>query len=74
MEHIDFALVHADDAYLDALGAARPPAATADRLTVELLAWRNAVDAEPIHELVALDLAVATVLASLAQRRQQGCA
>lgn len=70
---VDFSLVHADDEYLDALGAGRPDADRfgGDEIAALLLAWRDAVDAEPIHQLVALDLAVATLRAAM---RRQGCA
>lgn len=49
-DDIDFALVYADDAYLDDLGGA-VPGEPVDELAAMLLAWRDAVDAEPIHEL-----------------------
>jgi len=50
-EHIAVRSIHADDELLNQIGAARPPE-PADDLTALLLAWRRAVDAEPIHELV----------------------
>lgn len=71
---IDFSLVHADDAFLDALGAAhaeRNGSFADDRLAELLLAWRNDVDAEPITEdLVDPKLAVATVQAARIRRRR----
>jgi hypothetical protein len=60
MADIDFALVHADDAYLDRLGAGMPPSDPPDELAVLLLAWRAAVDAAAIGELVTPELAAAT--------------
>jgi hypothetical protein len=70
---IDFSLVHADDAFLDALGAAEPaPESTFadDRLAALLLSWREDVDAEPIGNLVEPKLAVATVQAARARQRR----
>lgn len=69
---IDFSLVHADDAFLDALGGAHPDGSFADdRLAQLLLAWRNDVDAEPITEdLVDPKLAVATVRAAKIRQRR----
>jgi hypothetical protein len=72
-EAIDFSLVHADDAFLDALGAAEPDQAGAyadDRLAALLLSWRDDVDAEPITNLVEPKLAVATVRAARARQRR----
>lgn len=48
---VDFAAVHADDAYLDELGSAEPVEPT-DALAALLLAWRSAVDAVPIPEVL----------------------
>jgi hypothetical protein len=70
---IDFSLVHADDAFLDALGAAQPDqdgSFADDKLAALLLSWRNDVDAEPIHELVDPKLAVATVQAARIRQRR----
>jgi hypothetical protein len=72
-EAIDFSLVHADDEFLDALGAAQPdPDGTFadDRLAALLLSWRHDVDAEPIRNLVEPKLAVATVRAARAKQRR----
>jgi hypothetical protein len=72
-EVVDFSQVHADDAFLDALGAAEPDADGAfadDRLAALLLSWRQDVDAEPIHELVDPKLAVATVQAARVRQRR----
>jgi anti-sigma-D factor RsdA-like protein len=70
---IDFSLVHADDAFLDALGAAQPDqdgTFADDKLAALLLSWRHDVDAEPIHELVDPKLAVATVQAARIRQRR----
>jgi hypothetical protein len=82
---IDFSLVHADDAFLDALGAAirhSPESSRAnvrvrefedssdERLAALLLSWREDVDAEPIGDLVEPKLAVATVQAARARQRR----
>jgi hypothetical protein len=72
-EAIDFSRVHADDAFLDALGATKPdPDGTFadDRLAKLLLAWRNDVDSEPITDLVDPKLAVATVRAARMRQRR----
>jgi hypothetical protein len=71
---VDFSLVHADDEFLDALGAAQPdPDGTFadDRLAALLLSWRHDVDAEPIGNLVEPKLAVATVQAARAKQRHR---
>ncbi|HEV2781428.1 MAG TPA: anti-sigma-D factor RsdA [Actinophytocola sp.] len=70
---IDFSQVHADDAFLDALGATKPDPSgmfADDRLAELLLAWRSDVDAEPITELVDPKLAVATVQAARIRARR----
>jgi hypothetical protein len=70
---IDFSLVHADDEFLDALGAAEPDADRQfadDRLAALLLSWRHDVDAEPIGELVDPKLAVVTVHAARIRQRR----
>lgn len=69
---IDFSKVHADDAFLDALGAARPDedGFADDKLAALLLSWRHDVDEEPIHELVDPKLAVATVQAARIRQRR----
>lgn len=73
-EAIDFSLVHADDAFLDALGSARPrvpePRGDDDRLAELLLSWRRDVDSEPIGELVDGKLAVMTVNAARMRSRR----
>ncbi|MBC6446282.1 anti-sigma-D factor RsdA [Actinokineospora xionganensis] len=74
---IDFSLVHADDAFLDALGAAirgETPDETSvrdDELAALLSSWRDDVDAEPIRELVDTKYAVATVIAAKARSRRR---
>lgn len=45
---VDFAAVHADDAFLDALSAGHPIPAPGDELAGLLAAWRSDVDAVPI--------------------------
>ena len=70
---IDFSLVHADDEFLDVLGAAQPDqdgTFADDKLAALLLSWRHDVDAEPIHELVDPKLAVATVQAARIRQRR----
>jgi hypothetical protein len=70
---IDFALVHADDAFLDALGSARPGRIEPlgeDRLAELLLCWRQDVDAEPIPEPIDDKLAVVTVRAARMRRHR----
>lgn len=73
---IDFSLVHADDAFLDALGAAirgETPVESDvrdDELAALLSSWRDDVDAEPIKELVDTKYAVATVISARARRRR----
>lgn len=70
---IDFSQVHADDAFLDALGAAQPDlngTFADDKLAALLLSWRHDVDAEPIGELVDSKLAVATVHAARIRQRR----
>lgn len=72
-EAIDFSLVHADDEFLDALGAVEADQDrdfADDRLAALLLAWRNDVDSEPITELVDPKLAVATVHAARIRQRR----
>ncbi|CRK59945.1 FIG00997706: hypothetical protein [Alloactinosynnema sp. L-07] len=71
---VDFSRVHADDAFLDALGAAvrgesatRPESQDAE-LAALLSSWRDDVDADPIGELVDTKYAVATVFAAKARR------
>lgn len=59
----DFALVHADDALLDALGAAVVMVDPSDDLALLLLAWRQDVDAEPIP-LTGADLVAAVAWAA----------
>ncbi|MGH3864335.1 anti-sigma-D factor RsdA [Actinokineospora sp.] len=74
---IDFSLVHADDAFLDALGGAirgEVPDETSvrdDELAALLSSWRDDVDAEPIKELVDTKYAVATVIAAKARNRRR---
>jgi hypothetical protein len=64
-------MVHADDEFLDALGAAEPdPSLADDRLAALLLSWRQDVDAEPIRELVDPKLAMATVHAARVRQRR----
>ncbi|OLR91137.1 hypothetical protein BJP25_28545 [Actinokineospora bangkokensis] len=71
---VDISLVHADDAFLDALGAAlREPDRAEhdfgdDELAALLTSWRDEVDAEPIGELVDTQLAQATVLQARTRR------
>jgi hypothetical protein len=70
---VDFSLVHADDEFLDALGAGQPDPDgrfADDRLAALLLSWREDVDAEPIANLVEPKLAVATVRAARARQRR----
>jgi hypothetical protein len=70
---IDFSLVHADDAFLDALGAAHPDrddTLADDKLAALLISWRQDVDAEPIGDLVDPKLAVATVQAARIRQRR----
>jgi hypothetical protein len=70
---IDFSLVHADDAFLDALGGARPDKHgefADDKLAELLLSWRHDVDSEPMHELVDPKLAVMTVHAARVRQRR----
>src|SRR5436190_11600988 len=70
---IDFSLVHADDEFLDALGATDPDPGgnfADDRLAALLLAWRDDVDAEPIGNLIEPKLAMATVQAARARQRR----
>ncbi|MFL6143338.1 MAG: anti-sigma-D factor RsdA [Labedaea sp.] len=70
---IDFSLVHADDEFLDALGATDPDpdgSFADDRLAALLLSWRHDVDAEPIGNLVEPKLAMATVQAARAHQRR----
>lgn len=77
-EPIDFALVHADDEFLDALGGAHPDRVDRlrddrfrdDKLAELLLAWRRDVDAEPIGDVVDPPLAVVTVRAARARQRR----
>lgn len=72
-DQIDFSLVHADDAFLDALGAAEPDPTgefADDRLAELLLSWRRDVDAEPITDLVEPKLAVDTVQAARIRQRR----
>jgi hypothetical protein len=72
-ESIDFSQVHADDAFLDALGAAEPDQNgdfADDKLAALLLSWRHDVDEEPIHELVDPKLAVVTVRAARMRQRR----
>lgn len=73
MEFVDFSLVHADDAYLDDIGGAEPDEPI-DELAALLLSWRTTVDAEPIHELVETQLAIAIVWDALARRERGECA
>lgn len=75
---LDFSLVHADDAWLDILGAgdpawlamlhaAHPDVAAAfddTQLAALLLAWRQDVDAEPIGNPIEPKAAVAAVTAT----------
>lgn len=61
---LDFALVHADDEFLDALSTAAPNEFLGGELAVLLAAWRQDVDAEPIGDLIDPQLAVATVQAA----------
>ncbi|MGW5053208.1 anti-sigma-D factor RsdA [Actinokineospora sp. NPDC004072] len=78
-ELIDFARVHADDAFLDALGASLrgdgPPADTDDladaELALLLTSWRDDVDSEPIGELVDPRLAAHTVVHAARTRKQR---
>ncbi|GAA4423445.1 hypothetical protein GCM10023148_25260 [Actinokineospora soli] len=78
-ELIDFAKVHADDAFLDALGAAirgdRPAPLSDDvadaELAVLLTTWRDEVDSEPIGELVDARLAAQTVFAANARKQRR---
>lgn len=79
-ELIDFARVHADDAFLDALGASlregERPAPTADdlddaELALLLASWRDEVDAEPIATLVDPRLAVDTVFTARARKQRR---
>lgn len=73
---IDISLVHADDAFLDALGAAirgeipDENSVRDDELAALLSSWRDDVDAEPIKELVDAKYAVATVISARARRRR----
>ncbi|GGS23579.1 MULTISPECIES: anti-sigma-D factor RsdA [Actinokineospora] len=78
-ELIDFARVHADDAFLDALGASLrgegAPVDTDDladaELAVLLTSWRDEVDSEPIGELVDPRLAVDTVVAARDRKQRR---
>jgi len=72
MRYVDFALTHADDQYLDTLSSAEP-GEWQDDLSALLLAWRSAVDAEPITELVGWAEAV-TVVVKSRRRRRRRCA
>ncbi|WP_436492327.1 anti-sigma-D factor RsdA [Actinokineospora sp. HUAS TT18] len=74
---VDFSRVHADDAFLDALGAAvrgesavRPDSQDAE-LAALLSSWRDDVDAAPIGELVDTKYAVATVFAAKARKARK---
>jgi hypothetical protein len=72
-EAIDFSLVHADDEFLDALGAAQPDQNgefADDKRAALLLSWRHDVDDEPIPELVDPKLAVVTVQAARIRQRR----
>ncbi|SDD98237.1 anti-sigma-D factor RsdA [Actinokineospora iranica] len=87
IDAVDISLVHADDAFLDALGGAvrgeRLPASRdlpddfrgddfrGDELAALLCSWRDEVDAAPIGELVDTKLAVATVYAAKARKRRR---
>ncbi len=71
-DSVDLSLVHADDAFLDALGAAGRSDDLADNeLAALLTSWRDEVDAEPIAELVDPKLAVATVFAARSRSRRR---
>ena len=74
---IDFSKVHADDVFIDAIGAAEPERHDGfvdDYLVSLLLACRHDVDSEPIHDPVTPALALATVRAAIARRRRGACA
>ncbi|MFC5286136.1 anti-sigma-D factor RsdA [Actinokineospora guangxiensis] len=82
-ELIDFAKVHADDAFLDALGASlrgEPSAPAFDPLTEHpadaelaalLTSWRDEIDAEPIGVLVDTRLASDTVITAGTRRQRR---
>ncbi|MGQ0837573.1 anti-sigma-D factor RsdA [Actinokineospora sp.] len=82
---IDFSRVHADDMFLDALGAAvradtldgsfhgdlADHHLVDDELAALLSSWRDEVDAEPIGDIVDTKLAIATVFAARARKRRR---
>ncbi|GLZ42092.1 anti-sigma-D factor RsdA [Actinokineospora sp. NBRC 105648] len=84
---VDISRVHADDAFLDALGAAvrgdrgtgglggldsdLPDDIRDDDLAALLTSWRDEVDSTPIGELVDTKLAVATVFAAKHRKRRR---
>lgn len=81
-ELVDFARVHADDAFLDALGASlrgEPSAAPAEEpfdaadaeLAALLTSWRDEVDSEPIGDLVDPRLAADTVFTAHARKQRR---
>src|SRR5216117_3976383 len=70
----DLSLVHADDEYLDLLGATRlddPYAVPDDQLSELLLEWRRDVETEPIGELIDEKLATMTVQAARLRRKRR---
>ncbi|EWC63156.1 hypothetical protein UO65_1522 [Actinokineospora spheciospongiae] len=75
---VDISLVHADDAFLDSLGAALRDERTTpaqdfrdDELALLLTSWRDEVDAAPMGELVDTQLAQATVLQARTRKRHR---
>lgn len=70
----DLSLVHADDEYLDLLGATNlddPDGVPDDELSRLLLSWRRDVDTEPIGDLVDEQLATVTVQAARLRRKRR---
>lgn len=70
----DLSLVHADDEYLDMLGAAdldHPDGVPDDELSRLLLSWRRDVETEPIGDLVDEQLATVTVQAARLRRKRR---
>ncbi|HEY7597309.1 MAG TPA: hypothetical protein VH969_29455 [Actinophytocola sp.] len=70
----DLSLVHADDEYLDMLGAASlddPDGVPDDELSRLLMSWRRDVETEPIGDLVDEQLATVTVQAARLRRKRR---
>lgn len=73
-EAVDLSRVHADDEFLNMVGAAEPDQSDEladDELAALLLSWRREVDGTPIGELVDPKLAVATVQAARVRKKRR---